>query len=257
MRPACTCALLLFACPIQTPTSAQNAASPVTTALQTSLQAMAGPNNVQDVTLSGTAEAIAGSDDETGSFTFRATSAGCSRVDLGLPSGTRSETRQPGDNSPFGSWTNGSGGPYPLAQQNLLAGYDWAFPALILNQMLTTSTMSVTFVGQEGTLLHFTAFQQPTGVSAAVDATVQYLTQFDLWLDATTLLPVQLAFSAHPDSNAGLVIPVQVQFSNYQTLGGISVPTQLQKTINGTVVLNAQIQSVSVNTGLSTSIFSL
>jgi hypothetical protein len=138
-----------------------------------------------------------------------------------------------------------------------MTGYHWAFPAFIVNQFLTNSSVNVTFVAQEGTLLHFSAYQQPSGVSAAVVATVQQLTQVDLWLNATTLLPAQLSYSIHPDANAGLVVPVLVQFSNYQTLDGITVPTQIQKYVNSTLVLNAQIQSVSINTGLSASIFSL
>jgi hypothetical protein len=103
MKIGSVCAFLLCAGSLQPTALAQSTASPVTTTLLSSQQAMVGSNNVQDVTLSGTAEAIAGADDETGSFTFRATATGCSRVDLGLPSGTRSETRQPGNNSPFGS----------------------------------------------------------------------------------------------------------------------------------------------------------
>lgn len=235
----------------------QAATSPVTTALQSSLHAMVGQNNVQDVTLSGQAEYIAGSDDETGSFTYRATAAGCSRTDLGLTSGTRSETRQPGNASPLGAWMGEDGVVHASVQHNLMSGYWWPFPALIVSDLLTDSSMVVTFVGQEGPLLHLSAYQQHAGASPGVNATLQQLTQFDLWLNASTLLPAQLSFNIHPDSNAGLNIPVVVQFSNYQTIGGILVPASAQKYVNSTLAIDAQIQSVGINTGLTSSVFSL
>lgn len=258
MRIGFACLFLLSAFVLPVDGLAQNATSPVTQALQASLQAMIGSSNVQDVTLNGTAEAIAGSDDETGSFVFRATATGSSRVDLGLTSGTRSETRQPGNGSPSGSWSNALGGPFPLAQHNLLTGYDWAFPAFIETQMLTNSAIIVTFVGQEGALLHLTATQQPpSGLSAAAGATAQHLTQFDLWLSTSTFLPAQLTFNIHPDNNAGMDIPVEVQFSNYQNLGGIMIPGHIQKFVNNTLALDAQIQTAVINSGLSASTFTI
>src|ERR1039457_4636547 len=59
--------------------------------LQKSLAAQVGAVQVADVTLAGTARRIAGSDDETGTATLKATGVGDSRMDLSFPSGNRSE----------------------------------------------------------------------------------------------------------------------------------------------------------------------
>src|ERR1039458_1626191 len=61
--------------------------------LQKSLAAQTGGLPLTDVTLTGTARRIAGSDDETGTATLKATSAGDSRIDLSFPSGERVEIR--------------------------------------------------------------------------------------------------------------------------------------------------------------------
>lgn len=235
----------------------QAIASSVSTVLRASLQTMLGSKSVQDVSLTGTAENFAGSDDETGSFTFRATSTGYTRVDLGLPSGVRSESRQPGNNAPFGSWIMGNGVLHAAAQHNLMSGYYWAFPALIVNDMLTNPSALVSFVGIEGTLAHFSVYEQQPTASTAYNGVLQSLTKYDLWLDSSTLLPAKLAFNIHPDSTEGLDIPVQVQFSNYETISGTVTPTTVQKSVNNTLVLDAQIQSVSINTGLTADTFSL
>ena len=236
---------------------AQSVSTPVTQALQASATAMIGASTLQDVTLNGSAEAITGADDETGSFTFRATAAGSSRIDLVFTSGTRSETRQFGQGAPYGAWMNEDGVQHPSAQHNLMSGYDWPFPELILNQFLTDPLMSVAFVGQEGTLLHLSGYEQRSGVSSAANSLLQHITQVDLWLDSTTLLPAQASFTIHPDGNAGFDIPVSIAFLNYQKLNGVVIPTHVQKFVNGTLAVDAQIQSISINTGLTSSAFSL
>ena len=59
--------------------------------LQQSLAALQGNTSLTDVTLSGTARRIAGSDDEFGTGIFKALAVGAARMDLTLSSGQRSE----------------------------------------------------------------------------------------------------------------------------------------------------------------------
>jgi|ERR1700674_29139 len=81
-------ALVLSATAQQSP--APPAQAPVL--LQSAFAALAGATSVSDVTLTGTARRIAGSDDETGTATLKAVS-GASRLDFSFPSGPRSELR--------------------------------------------------------------------------------------------------------------------------------------------------------------------
>jgi hypothetical protein len=79
----------------------------------------------------------------------------------------------------------------------------------------------------------------------------------DLYLDAKTFLPVALSFSAHPDTNALVNIPVQVQFSNYQTVGGVRVPFHVQKYLQGSLFLDLAASQAVLNSGLPDSDFSI
>ncbi len=79
-------------------TSAQQTAAPAPTRdpvavalLAKSLGVMTGGRPISDVTLQGTARRIAGSDDESGAAILRALATGEARIDLSLPSGSRSE----------------------------------------------------------------------------------------------------------------------------------------------------------------------
>jgi hypothetical protein len=59
--------------------------------LQRSAAALSGGQTLTDVTLSGTARRIAGSDDESGTGVFKGMASGAGRTDLTLSSGQRSE----------------------------------------------------------------------------------------------------------------------------------------------------------------------
>ena len=73
----------------------QSASSSVSASqlLQQSLAALTGGKGITDVTLSGTARRIAGSDDESGTGIVKALTGTGARLDLSLSSGPRAELR--------------------------------------------------------------------------------------------------------------------------------------------------------------------
>lgn len=232
-----------------------------TTLLAQSAAALSGAA-VSDVTLTGTAESIVGSDDETGSVSLKAMMSGQSRMDLSLPSGNRSEVRSvDAMNSLAGSWTGPDGVEHPISYHNLLTDSSWFFPALTMKRLAAVSGLVATFVGQETlngqSVLHVSFVQPPMSAAGANTAIVQHLTQMDAYLDPTTFLPVALSFAVHPDGNELLDIPVQILFANYQSVNGVQTPFRVQKILNGTLVLDIQVQSVLLNSGLSTSAFAV
>jgi hypothetical protein len=79
----------------------------------------------------------------------------------------------------------------------------------------------------------------------------------DFFLDPTTLLPLGLSYTTHPDNNALLDISVEVQFSDYQSVGGVQIPFHVQKLLNGGLALDLQIHSATLNSGLSANAFSV
>jgi hypothetical protein len=242
----------------QTPTPSTNSLQAVA-ALRSALTALAAGPAVNDVTLTGTAERFAGSDDETGTVTYKALPSG-SRLDLSLSGGTRSDIWSASSSGPVGSWTGPDGVSHAMTYQNLLTDPGW-FPLFTLANLSFSSSTVLTYVGT-GThngvaTIHISASQQVAASSGDDTALLQHLTQVDIYLDATTLVPVAYSFNIHPDDNALLDIPVEVRYSGYQTINGIRIPLRVQKFVNNTIALDLQFQSAVVNSGISSASFAL
>jgi hypothetical protein len=259
-------ALLLFLCSL-IPASLgarQSTSAPATPAVsdpqavalvQKALTVLTGVTNASDVTLTGTARRIAGSDDETGTATYRAVPT-ASRMDLMLSGGTRSEIRAPGTNAPAGNWIGPDGTVHEISLHNLLTDAGW-FPIFTLNNLISSTSAVLTYVGPETkngvSVVHIQSSQQPFNASVLDPTTWQHLTQMDIYLDASTLLPTMLDFNTHADNNALLDIPVEFCFSDYQVVGSTSIPFHVQESVNGSLFLDVQFQQASVNSGLSLS----
>ena len=262
--------------------------------LKKSLAAQAGAAQVSDVTLTGTAQRITGSDDETGTAMLMATVIGDSKLSLAFPSGDRSEIRNhastPLANSvppgvpaaalaqitqpqPVGAWSGPDGVIHGMSGNNVLTDATWFFPAATLGRLVASSNYTLSYIGPETlggqAVVHISAVQQipqtppsspGTGapaIPAQIVALVQHLSQMDLYLDSGTLLPVALAFNAHPDNNALVDIPTVIQFSNYQPVNGVQVPFHVQRCQNNSLILDLQFNTVNLNSGLASTEFQL
>lgn len=238
------------------------AQSQATTLLTQSAAALTGAVAISDVTLNGNVQSIAGSDGESGTVVLKAMAAGESLMDLTLSGGNRSEIRSFDSNgNPIGAWSGPDGVQHAISYHNLLTDSSWFFPAMTLRRLVNTTGIVGTYVGQETLngqpVVHIFFSQPPAGATGSNAALMQHLTQMDFYLNPTTLLPVALSFTTHPDDNELLDIPVQIQFSNYQNTGGVQIPFHVQKFLNGTLLLDLQVQSAALNSGLSSSAFSV
>src|SRR5262249_2721864 len=89
---------------------------------------------------------------------------------------------------------------------------------------------------------------------------LQYLSSFtvrDIWIDAKSALPTKIAYSVRTGSGATPAMAVEIKFSDYRAVSGILYPFQITESLNGTPWLRATINSVSFNTGLPDSTFSI
>lgn len=240
------------------PTFAQQVATvnvQSTVLMQHSLAALTGLSSpIRDVTLTGTARRIAGSDDETGTAVFKALAAGEARADFSFPSGQRSETYANSSSGPSGALEapDGTSGAIPL--HNLLVDSAWFCPALMLSKQSSSPNVLVSDGGSEtrdGLMVERLAIsKQFPNLPARVSAVMQRLSQMEVYLDATTFLPTSVSFNTHPDNNAGRDFPVEIRFSDYRIVSGVQIPFHLQKYINGGLVLDLQVQKADLNTGL-------
>jgi hypothetical protein len=241
------------------PVVAQQATAPTTSApvlLQQSLAALAGNTSVSDVTLTGTARRIAGSDDETGTITLKALSSGATRLDFTFPSGPRSEFKSFDTSGPIGGWSGADGVYHSIANHNLVNDWGW-FPAFTVATAASAQPSVLTLVGTESrdgeSVLHLASSQQFAQKSAKTAALMQHLSRIDIFLDATTLFPSSILYNVHPDDNALLDIPVELRFSDYRAVNGTQIPFHIQKFINNSLALELQFQSAALSTGLTAS----
>jgi hypothetical protein len=227
--------------------------------LQNSLAALTGGQPISDITLSGTARRIAGSDDESGPAMYRAIPT-ANRLDLTLSGGARTEIFNFTTPPPAGSWSGPDGVSHPLAPHNLMNQAS-AIPAFTLAALTPAQNFVLLLVGQEvkngHSVYHLSASQQYPQMSGNTASLAQHLAQMDVFLDASTYLPVALDFSIHPDNDAGLDIPVELLFSNYQAVSGVRLPFHVQKFLNNSLLLDLQFTSAQLNTGLPPSLFNV
>jgi hypothetical protein len=246
------------------PSAAQQTASSSPQAvqlLQGALKALTPNAATADVTLSGTAHYIAGSDDETGTATLKATAAGASRLDLNLPSGSRSEVNNSSSQPPIGKWSGPNGISHDIALHNLLTEPAWFFPTFLVLHGLSSSGRVVTYVGHEtldGQAVEHLTISQPSAVQAPAGAPdLGQLTETDLLLDSSTFLPAAMTFNIHPDDDMLIDIPIEVRFLDYRSVNGAQVPYHVQKFLNNGLVLDLQFQNAVINSGLSATEFTV
>lgn len=246
------------------PVAAQEpAVSPqAATILHQSLKALVGQSSISDVTLTGTARRIAGSDDESGTAILKATAQGASRIELNLPSGRHTETHNFGGDSPQGMWSGPNGTSHPIAYHNLLSEPAWFVPGIAIANRIANPASVIRHAGSETrdsvTVEHFTIVQRQSSPDAP--ALLQHLSQIEIYVDSSTFLPSALCFNAHPDNNAGLDIPVEIRYSDYRPVNsaaatGVMIPFHIQKFLNNSLVLDLQFQTANINSGLSATDF--
>ncbi len=243
------CSLLLSPAIAQNVTTSRQAAA----LLAQSAKALSGSTAVNDVTLTGTAGWIAGSEEETGTATFKGIS-GSYRLDLSFRNGTSSEIVSLVDGLPAGNWIGLDGVSHPMANHNLMSDAGW-FPIFTLRGLISSSNIALTYVGREtrngASVIHISASEQFPNLSGDSSLLMQHLTQVDVYLDSTTLLPVSYLFNSHPDDNALLDIPTEIRYSNYQSVNGAQIPLHIQKYMNNMPLVDLRFQSATLNTGLT------
>lgn len=228
--------------------------------LQKSLAALTGGQPITDVTLTGAARRIAGSDDESGTVTVKAFAGTGSRMDLSLSAGNRSEVRNTSGPERVGSWSGPDGVSHAMSLHNLFTDPGW-FPAFTITSQLSAPNAAITYVGPEThdgqSVIRVTASQQFPALSGNDASLLQHLTQTDIFLDLNTNLPVALAWNTHPDNNALLDLPVEIHFSGYRSISGAQIPFHIQEYLNNSLFLDVQIQNATINAGLSATDFAV
>jgi len=231
--------------------------------LSAAVSALASGTSISNVTLTGTVTRTAGSDVETGSVTLEAFGGVDSRINLALTNGQRSEIINQSQGAPVGQYSGPDSTVHLMAVHNCWIPASWFFPALALAEALNDPAVTITYIGQEtrnGEAVQHVRFSRVLpGENGTAEALAQFraLSAADVYLDAANSLPVELDFNLHPDKNASVDIPAEVRYSGYQKVGGILLPTHIQKLINHSLYLDLNVTGAAINANLSSADFAI
>ena len=228
-----------------TPVQNQTAAVTATTVAAQAIAAFS-PTPVSQIQLTGMAKAYAGSSQPSGTFTATLKSTGESTLQLNLAELTRTETTGAFSSPAQCQWMGADGVQHSAAQHNCLLPLHWLVPVLALQSQAAALRQSAASGTDEAVAVQTLSLSQPGWDSSDAAQRYAQLSGAKLSLDASTVLPTSLAFSVHPDNNERLDIPVVVRYSDYRQVSGATLPFHIQKYMNGTLVLDLQVQSAEV-----------
>ncbi len=204
---------------------------------------------VPGVQLTGTATWHYGADIQTGSATLTGSANGQSQMTLHLSRGTRIDTQNAfTDADRTCTWTGFDGIAHNVAPHNCWVATVWFLPQITLQAGAGAADAVISYApAGDGKTIIVHVERHPTAVRDSKTANLlAALSSVDLGIDSATHLPQWLRFKIHPDSDAGTNLQVEVDFSGYRTINGVTVPLRIQKLINQTVVLDLQISGVQV-----------
>jgi hypothetical protein len=204
---------------------------------------------VSSVQMTGTANWIFGSDQQSGTVTFQSNANGQGTMTLQLTAGSRIETQNAfSDSERQCTWSAVDAVAHVNAMHQCWLDAIWFLPQITM-QIGAGAVDDVATVAQSPSVntIRIHHERHIGGVrSVQTSQLISHLSVVDLDIDSSTGLPVQLSFAMHPDADAGLDIPVEIHYSAYSNFSGVTIPTHIQKFINHALVLDLQISTAQV-----------
>lgn len=96
-----------------------------------------------------------------------------------------------------------------------------------------------------------------TFASTPLLANYASMTVCDVWLNATTNLPLRIEFERKDAGGPSPGVRVAYEFSDYRNVQGFLYPFHIRKYVNGPIWADITVQTVSFNTGVPTSTFAI
>jgi hypothetical protein len=215
-------------------------------AIAAAQSAFSGSTPVHQVTMSGTVNWTAGSLEDSGPITLQASADGSWTVTMNLESGVRLESQSSAGSSMACQFQpNASTAAQVGRPDNCRRSLTWFIPPISYQPSLKKGALILQALGSAGapelkTQLAFVDISAAFA-NSTIDATTSNLT-----LDPNTLLPTTLSFNVFPDTGPSIPIPVRVEFSDYRLTSGAQIPYSIRRYLNGTLLADITINSVSI-----------
>lgn len=189
-----------------------------------------------------------------GAATIRARGTDQFRLDAKLHDGIRSFVVNKG----VGYVLRGNGQPSALPPHNTANFGSLTLPTVHLAAALQDHSVSVLYVGHEnkdGHQVHHLRLQKV--FPNDVDGIRGRLTEREFYIDTVTLQIVSTVDMLHPQYQFGVAYPHEVLFSDYRTVGGLTVPFSIVEIANGQRTFAIRLNEFTINQGLSNDDFEL
>ncbi len=211
-----------------------------------------GPSIPSDSTLNGTVTLVAGSLTDQGSIRILTRGTTETSVQVQANQSGWTEVYSAGQ----AAKTQGSNTTL-LPMETAATTQSVFFPLPILVGALGNQDVACQYIGPEElngvAVVHISLWNTYASTPA-----LQFLSNFtdtDVWISATSGLPMRIAFIRRTGGGATPKIPIFVDYSKFQTISGTQFPFQIEESVNGVVWASITLQSVSTNTGLTDSSF--
>jgi hypothetical protein len=219
--------------------------------LQHSIAALARTSPA-DSSAVGTVTVVEGSTTQSGPIQILTRGVSQTMETMNLPDGQRSVVYSNGDAKEVSS---GQASHPPL--ELIVIDQCPDFPLPLLLSALSDSDKALFYIGQE-TLNGNSVEHIQMWNAFSSNAPLQRLAPFsikDIWFDASSGMPLKIAYYRRTGSGAVPSVAVEVFFSNYKNLSGVLYPFQINKSYNGTPWATITIHSVTFDNALTDSDF--
>jgi hypothetical protein len=177
------------------------------------------------------------------------------RLDVSFPDGPRTWAVSKGIG--FGKDVDGS--ITPISYWNAINFGSLTFPVAHLLAALQDSSLTVSYIGVE-TLNQSSVYhiQIQKTVPSSQDPTgrLSKLTRIDYFVDPAIFYIVAIRAMTHPRDQVNEDHPLEVDFSNYQQIGGIVAPLSITEVSDGQAMFTIQLSQITFNAGLTDADFS-
>lgn len=219
----------------------------------TAVGGMSAISAIQDYTGNGTITYNWAGEPVQAPVTVRGMGVSTFRVDSTLSSGTRTWAVD----GLTGTLILPDGTRSGSALYNLTTAGSLTLPAVRLASILSNTTTSISYVGQITANGH-TSYQihcvLPSNSSLPPPIGPGY-GSFDLFIDSTSFLLVGLTETVYSEANPQVALSHEIDFSNYQLIGGVACPFGISESVNGQQTWSISLSSLSFNAGLAEAIF--
>jgi hypothetical protein len=229
------------------------------TVITQSLTALGGVNPlsaIQDFKGLGTITYYWAGKEVSGDARVRGRAPDSFRLDANLPEGTRSYAFS----NLAGSLRDYTGKISQIPLHNLLNTRIPIFPHFAMKEALNDESTSISHesvVDVAGQKMNRIRIQRNLSAANDPGGTISKFLVTDYFVDAATGFVTKVSDVTHPIETLSVEYPRDYELEQYQKFSGINFPTLIREKINGQVIWELHVSSVSFNTGLVDNDFTL